>query len=66
LKTGFYYIALGAGVPIVRCKFDWGTKTIGFSEPIVMTGDFEKDLAEILTYYKGVQGYHPELGYAHT
>lgn len=63
LKTGFYYIALEAGVPIVRCKFDWGTKTVGFSEPMILTGDFEKDLAEVLTYYKGVKGYHPELGY---
>lgn len=63
LKTGFYYIALGAKVPIVRCKFDWGTKTIGFSEPFYVSGDYDKDLDQLLSYYKGVRGYHPELGY---
>lgn len=60
LKTGFYFIAQRARVPIVMCKFDWGTKTIGFSDPFYTTGDFEADLPQILSYYKGVKGKYPE------
>jgi 1-acyl-sn-glycerol-3-phosphate acyltransferase len=63
LKTGFYHLALRAKVPIVRCKFDWSTKTIGFSDPFYPTGNYEKDLPEILSYYKGVKGKYPELDY---
>ena len=60
LKRGFYQIAIKAGVPIVCCKFDWGTKTLGFSKPFYPTGNYEKDLPQILEYFKGVKGYHPE------
>ncbi len=60
LKRGFYQIAMKAGVPIVCCKFDWGTKTIGFDAPFYLTGDYEKDLPQILNYFKGTHGRHPE------
>lgn len=63
LKTGFYYIALGAKVPIVCVKFDWGRKIVGFSAPFYPTGDYDADIIDILKYYKGVKGYHPELAY---
>ena len=60
LKRGFYQIAMKAGVPIVCCKFDWHTKTIGFNAPFYPTGDYEKDLPQLLQYFKGVKGYHPD------
>ena len=63
LKTGFYYIADGAQVPIVMVKFDWAKKIVGFSEPFYTTGDYDADMIKVLSYYKGVKGYHPELGY---
>jgi 1-acyl-sn-glycerol-3-phosphate acyltransferase len=63
LKTGFYYIAIKAGVPIVCCKFDFGNMVIGFSDPFYPTGDYEKDLPQILDYFKGVKGKVPENGY---
>ena len=63
LKSGFYYIALKAGVPLVMCKFDFGKKIIGFSDPFYPTGDYEKDLPQILAYFKGVVGKIPEKGY---
>ena len=65
LKSGFYYIAVKADVPIVRCKFDWGTKTTGFSEPFYPTGDYEKDLPELLAWFEGVTGLIPEYDYVH-
>jgi 1-acyl-sn-glycerol-3-phosphate acyltransferase len=56
LKSGFYYIAIKAGVPIVCCKFDWGSMTLGFSQPFYPTGDYEADLPKLLAYFKGVKG----------
>jgi 1-acyl-sn-glycerol-3-phosphate acyltransferase len=63
LKTGFYHIALKAKVPIVMCKFDYGTMNIGFSDPFYPTGDYEKDLPQMLSYYKGVTGKVPALDF---
>jgi 1-acyl-sn-glycerol-3-phosphate acyltransferase len=65
LKTGFYHIAMKAGVPIVCCKFDWGNRTTGFSEPFYPTGDYDADLLKILEYFKGVRGKIPEYDYVH-
>lgn len=59
-KTGFYYIAKGAGVPIVMCKFDWVNKIVGFSPPFYPTDDTEADFRTIYAYYKGVVGKNPE------
>ncbi len=63
LKTGFYYIALGAEVPLVLVSFDYGKKEVAWSKPFYPTGDKEKDFAEILKFFKGAKGKHPELGY---
>lgn len=63
LKTGFYYIALGAKVPILMVKFDWAKKIVGFSAPFYPTGDYDKDIVKILDYYKGVKGFHPAYAY---
>lgn len=63
LKSGFYYIALKAGVPIVPCKFDWGTKTLGFGQPFYPTGNYDADLPALLQYFKGVKGKYPEHDY---
>ena len=59
LKTGFYYIAVGAKVPIVCVKFDWGKKQLGCNEPIYPTGDYNADIRRIAAYYKGVTGKNP-------
>ncbi|MEY4935465.1 MAG: hypothetical protein RIS64_1824 [Bacteroidota bacterium] len=60
LKTGFYYVAHTAGVPIVPCKFDWGKKQVGFGQPFHTTGDYEKDLKQLLQYFIGVNGKNTE------
>ncbi|MCB9282615.1 MAG: 1-acyl-sn-glycerol-3-phosphate acyltransferase [Lewinellaceae bacterium] len=63
LRTGFYYIALGAGVPIVMVKFDWQHKLVSWREPYFPAGDWETDLRAIEDYYRGVQGKIPENSY---
>lgn len=63
LRTGFYYIALGAGVPIVMARLDWGRKEVRISQPFFPSGDKEADFSAMLQYFQGVKGKHPELGF---
>lgn len=59
-KTGFYFIALKAKVPIILASFDFGKKLVKISEPFYATGNFEKDFPEIKSYFEGVEGKNPE------
>jgi 1-acyl-sn-glycerol-3-phosphate acyltransferase len=60
-KTGFYYIAKGANVPIVLVTLDFGNKQVVISEPYYTTDDMEKDFEYFHSFYKGVQGKNPAL-----
>ena len=51
-KTGFYRIAVKAGVPIVPGFFDWSRKTVGVLPPFTPTGDAEADLAAFRSLYR--------------
>jgi 1-acyl-sn-glycerol-3-phosphate acyltransferase len=55
-KTGFYFIALEAKVPIVLAYVDYGRKVGGLGPLFMPTGDVDQDLAEIKRFYAGVQG----------
>ncbi len=61
-KSGFYHIAVGAGVPIVPGYLDFGHKRGGFGEPIMPTGDIKKDMDEIRAFYQPqhMKGFHDE------
>ncbi len=61
-RTGFYHIAKGAGVPIIRVGFDYHTKSVIFDEPFVTTDNTDKDLAAIREWFRQFQGYYPEKG----
>lgn len=60
-KTGFYYIAKGAKVPIVMATLDFENKQIKISDPYETTVSKEKDFEYFDSFYKGVKGKHPEL-----
>jgi 1-acyl-sn-glycerol-3-phosphate acyltransferase len=62
-KTGFYYIALAANVPIVLVAFDYGRKTVRISGPRLPTGDISSDFEDYHSFYKGVKGKVPEYGF---
>jgi len=62
-KTGFYYIAKGANVPIVMFTFDFGKKQVALSKPFYTTDDKEKDFEHFYNFYKDVKGKHPENGF---
>ena len=63
LKSGFYYIAMKAKVPIIFVKFDFGKMEVNYSEPFMPTGNYEEDLVKILDHFKGTKGKNPELGF---
>jgi 1-acyl-sn-glycerol-3-phosphate acyltransferase len=58
-KTGFYYIALAAKVPIVLGYLDYEKKVAGIGKAIYPTGDLDKDMREIMEFYKDIKGKHP-------
>ena len=60
-KSGFYYIALKAGIPLILVKFDFGNKEVHFSEPFYPSGDYSADLKLIIEHFRGTKGIHPEL-----
>lgn len=59
-KSGFYYIALGAQVPLICGFVDYGRKQVGVGPTIMPTGDVEADLDKIRDFYADITGKHPE------
>lgn len=59
-KTGFYYIAVGAEVPVVFGYVDAARKTTGIGPEFEPTGDIQADFAVIKEFYSGMTGIHPE------
>lgn len=57
-KTGFYYIALGAKVPIVMAYMDYDRKRSGLGPVFVPTGEIEADMIKIKAFYAPVKGKH--------
>ncbi len=55
-KTGFYYIALQAQVPIVLAYMDYGRKRSGLGPVFQPTGDIDADMAAIKAFYAPIQG----------
>ncbi len=60
-KTGFYFIAKGANVPIVMVTLDFGNKQIKISEPYHTTDDMDRDFQVFSSFYENVKGKNPEL-----
>jgi 1-acyl-sn-glycerol-3-phosphate acyltransferase len=58
-KTGFYYIALEARVPIVLAFVDYERKIGGLGPLFKPTGDVEQDMARIKLFYAPIKGKRP-------
>lgn len=58
-KTGFYYIAKAANVPIIMFTLDFENKQNKISEPFYPTDDIKADFQFIYNFYKGVKGKVP-------
>lgn len=59
-RSGFYWIAHGAGVPIVLGFLDYSTRTGGIGGSFVPSGDIEADMQIIRDFYADKVGKHPE------
>ena len=55
-KTGFYYIAQGAQVPIVMAYLDYDKKIGGLGPVFQPTGDIDADMAAIKSFYAPFKG----------
>jgi 1-acyl-sn-glycerol-3-phosphate acyltransferase len=55
-KTGFYYIALGAKVPIMMAYMDYSQKRSGLGPLFYPSGDIDKDMVEIKAFYAQFKG----------
>ena len=63
-KTGFYYIAAGAQVPIVMAYMDYARKISGLGPVFQPTGDIEADMRAIQAFYAPFKGKNPDQFHA--
>lgn len=59
-RSGFYYIARGAEVPLVMVVFDYANRRMRVG-PTVWPGEsYEADLKKVQSFFMGVEGRNPE------
>lgn len=61
-KTGFFYIARGANIPICVVVFDAKNKVYRINPPFYLSENEEEGLEQVVSYYRGVKGINPEQG----
>lgn len=59
-KTGFYYIAREAGVPVLMGFVDFSRKITGIGPALIPSGDITADFDIIRAFYSGKTGRDPE------
>ena len=62
-KSGFYQIAVEANVPIVCAAPDYPSRSVRIGPTIWPTGDFEADMTEALTFFRGATPKYPDRGF---
>ena len=62
-KTGFYYIARDANVPILPTILDYDKKEFRFTELIWPSDDAKADILKIENIFKGIRGYHAKYSF---
>lgn len=59
-KSGFYRIATAAAVPIVPVALDYPRCRIVIGEPMIPSGDYEKDIVRLKGHFHPAMARHPE------
>lgn len=59
-KTGFYYVARQAGVPIALGYLDYGKKEAGVGLVFYPGEDMESDMRKIMAFYGDIRPRYPE------
>lgn len=60
-RSGFYRVAVDAGVPLALAHLDFGRKAVGVRSVLRLGGNADADMAEIARRYAGVRGLRPAL-----
>jgi 1-acyl-sn-glycerol-3-phosphate acyltransferase len=60
-RSGFYQIALGAGVPVVASYADYRRREAGIAGSVRLSGVLRDDMDAIRALYRDVTPRHPEL-----
>lgn len=63
LRTGFYFIAKKANVPIIPVGFDFSTKTVTIYHAQYLTEDMAADIHKFEKNFIGIKGKNPEFTY---
>lgn len=58
-RTGYYHIAVAAGVPIVPVWLDWGRREVGIGAPMIASGALERDVSALQALYRPEMARHP-------
>jgi 1-acyl-sn-glycerol-3-phosphate acyltransferase len=58
-RTGFYYMALEAGVPIGLGFIDWGKRRVGIGGYLTPSGDIQQDFEILKAFYADMRGRDP-------
>lgn len=59
-RTGFYYVAFGANVPILLVSFDYPTHSLCIGELFHPTGNMESDIRFMHDYFLKFKGKYPD------
>jgi hypothetical protein len=57
-RSGFYHMALGAGVPVVPASIDRATRRIAVGLPLVLSGEPRRDMEVLRAFYADARGIH--------
>ena len=63
VKSGYYYIAKNADIPIVLAGADYPTKTVELTKPRMALESFEQDCADLIAFCKTKRGKHVEKSF---
>jgi 1-acyl-sn-glycerol-3-phosphate acyltransferase len=53
-KSGFYYVAMKANVPVIAGFLDYAKKEAGFGPVLQLTGNVENDMLKFRDFYKDI------------
>jgi 1-acyl-sn-glycerol-3-phosphate acyltransferase len=59
-RTGFYYIALKAKVPLIIGLMDYSKRTGGLGSSFMPSGNYKADMQKLSDFYHSVTPKHPE------
>jgi 1-acyl-sn-glycerol-3-phosphate acyltransferase len=59
-RSGFWYAALAAKVPLALGFIDYGRREIGIGAYLGLSGDSGRDLAALAAFYAGKRGRYPQ------